>query len=41
MQNEYPIASIKDEDIQKIAEAENNIKTAGGKNVILVAYERK
>ena len=36
---EYPIASINAEDIQKIAQAESGIKTANGKEVILIAYE--
>ena len=39
MMQDYPIASINAEDIQKIAQAETGIKTANGKNVILIAYE--
>lgn len=36
---EYPIASISAEDIQKIAQVESGIKTANGKEIILIAYE--
>jgi hypothetical protein len=39
MSNDYPIAKINKEDIQKIIEAEQRLKTAGGKDVILIAYE--
>lgn len=39
MMNGYPIASVNAEDIQKIIQAENGIKTASGKKVILIAYE--
>jgi hypothetical protein len=38
---EYPIASIKAEDIQKIAQTESDLKTVDGKSVILIAYEGK
>jgi uncharacterized protein YbcV (DUF1398 family) len=41
MMQEYPIANIKPEDIQRIAQAENAIKTANGKDVVLIAYEKK
>ena len=39
MMREYPIASINAKDIQKIAQTESGIKTANGKEVILIAYE--
>ncbi len=39
MMNEYSIANISAEDVQKITQAENGIKTANGKSVILIAYE--
>jgi hypothetical protein len=35
------IAKITDEDIQKITKAENDIKAASGKSVILIAYESR
>jgi hypothetical protein len=38
---EHPIACIKAEDIQKIAQTESGIKTVDGKSVILIAYEGK
>ena len=41
MEQEYPIASIKPEDVQKIVQAENAIKTANNKDVVLIAYEKK
>jgi hypothetical protein len=37
--NAYPIADISAEDIQKITQAENDIKAASGKSVILIAYK--
>ncbi|MEL7603646.1 MAG: hypothetical protein AAGU77_10880 [Bacillota bacterium] len=39
--SDYPVARIKAEDIQRIAQAESGIKTVDGKNVILIAYEGK
>lgn len=41
MMQEYPIANIKPEDIQRIVQAEDAIKTANGKDVVLIAYEKK
>jgi len=35
----YTVARIKAEDVAKITQAESGIKTADGKNVILIAYE--
>lgn len=37
----YPVANMKPEDIQKIEQTENAIKTENGKDVILIAYEKK
>ena len=39
MMHEYPIATINAEDIEKIVQVENGIKTPSGKKVILIAYE--
>lgn len=38
---EYPIASIKDEDVQKIVQVEDGITAASGKKIILIAYENQ